>query len=46
MVEALKALPAQTTPLRGAMPGLLGGLDSVVAHCSAWFGRASGQPAA
>jgi predicted glycosyltransferase len=46
MVEALKALPAQTTPSRGAMPGLLGGLDSIVAYCSAWFGRARGQPAA
>lgn len=45
MIEALKILPDQTPPSRACVPGLLDGLDAVVAQCSSWFGRAR-EPAA
>ena len=45
MIEALKVLPDQTPPSRASVPGLLDGLDAIVAHCSGWFGRAR-EPAA
>ncbi|MCE9523722.1 MAG: hypothetical protein K8S25_14990 [Alphaproteobacteria bacterium] len=38
MVAALQALPRQALPSMRAAPGLLDGLDSVVASCRAWFG--------
>jgi hypothetical protein len=46
MLAALTSLPKQSSPSRRAVPGLLDGLDSIVARCSAWFGRATGKPAA
>jgi predicted glycosyltransferase len=39
MVAALKRVPAQAPPSRGAVSGLLDGLDTVVERCSSWFGR-------
>jgi predicted glycosyltransferase len=43
MVSALKALPQQKLPSLRATPGLLDGLDKVVAECGTWLGR---EPAA
>lgn len=40
MVAALKALPQQALPSARAAPGLLDGLEKVVADCGAWLGRA------
>lgn len=39
MVEALRALPSQNLPSRSAVPGLLGGLEKIVAQCGAWLQR-------
>jgi predicted glycosyltransferase len=44
MVDALKALPTQDVPSHVAIPGLLDGLDNVIAHCSAWFGPPRAKP--
>jgi predicted glycosyltransferase len=46
MLAALTALPTQASPSRRAPTGLLDGIDSIIARCSAWFGRATGKPAA
>jgi predicted glycosyltransferase len=46
MLAALSALTTQASPSRRAPAGLLDGLDSIIARCSAWFGRATGKPAA
>jgi predicted glycosyltransferase len=40
MVAALQALPQQALPSMRAVPGLLNGLESVVADCGVWLGRA------
>jgi predicted glycosyltransferase len=39
MVRALKALPQQPLPSVRAAPGLLDGLERVVADCGQWLGR-------
>jgi hypothetical protein len=39
-------LPAQSLPSMHAIPGLLGGLDKVVAACGAWLGRSRATSAA
>ena len=41
MVTALLALPRQAVPSTRAAPGLLDGLDTVVASCRSWFGSPS-----
>jgi predicted glycosyltransferase len=46
MLAALTALTTQASPSRRAPAGLLDGLDGIIARCSAWFGRATGKPAA
>ena len=46
MIAALQALPAQGTPSTHPTPGLLGGLDKVVAACGDWLGRACATSAA
>ena len=39
MRDALRALPGQALPSLSAAPGLLGGIEKIVAMCGAWFGR-------
>ena len=39
MIAALTRVPDQPPPSRGAVTGLLDGLDAVVARSSDWFGR-------
>ncbi len=39
MIEALRRVPSQQPPSRGAVTGLLDGLETIVARCSSWFGR-------
>lgn len=46
MVAALQALPKQALPSVRATPGLLDGLEKVVASCGSWFGRARKTSAA
>ena len=46
MARALNALPHQALPSLRAMPGLLDGLDKVVAFCGSWLGREPAMPRA